>query len=113
MLTAHDSIAQPIICCVGPRIAGQPTQFLLERAFANLRLDWRALSVAVAPDRLGAACDGMLAMEFKGLRLFADFQTQESTCWRHTTRLSLCRQRDLPPRLPPMAGAGTIWGTLG
>lgn len=68
------SAAQPVICCVGESVSGQPTQFMIERAVASLGMDWRALSVEVPPDKFAAACQGMLAMGFKGLRLFSDYQ---------------------------------------
>ncbi|MBX3420516.1 MAG: hypothetical protein KF752_03060 [Pirellulaceae bacterium] len=70
------STAQPILGCVGLSVAGQPTQFVLERAFNMLSLDWRAISVEVEPDKLHTACQGMLAMGFKGLRLLGESQLQ-------------------------------------
>ncbi len=70
------SVAQPIICCVGRSIAGQPTQFLIERLTANLRLDWKALSAEVQPEKLETASNGMLALGFKGVRWFGEYQTR-------------------------------------
>lgn len=70
------SLAQPVICCVGRSVAGQPTQFLIERLTANQQLDWKALSVEVSPEQLETASNGMLAMGFKGLRLFGEYQSR-------------------------------------
>jgi hypothetical protein len=68
------SAAQPVICCVGESVAGQPTQFMIERAVSTLGLDWRALSVEVQPENFESACSGMLAMNFKGVRLLGSYQ---------------------------------------
>lgn len=73
-MTARESTTQPIICCVGPSVAGQPTQFLLERAFEHARLHWKAISVEVEPDNFELVCQGMLAMGFQGLRFYDQFQ---------------------------------------
>jgi shikimate dehydrogenase len=60
------SALQEIVCCMGQPVAGNPTQFLMERAFAAARLDWRYLTLEVAPDRLADAVRGMKAMGFRG-----------------------------------------------
>lgn len=74
-----DSVSQSVIVCIGTSVAGQPTQFLLERAFASQSMDWRALSVEVAEEKFAIACAGMLAMGFRGLRLFGQFETKAVT----------------------------------
>ncbi len=65
-----ESTTQPILCCIGVSVAGCPTQYLMERAFAARGLDWRAISVEVAPELLTIALDGMAAMNFKALRIY-------------------------------------------
>lgn len=65
-----ESTTQPILCCIGASVAGCPTQYLMERAFAARGLDWRAISVEVAPELLTIALDGMAAMNFKALRIY-------------------------------------------
>lgn len=62
---AHESI-QEIVCCMGQPVAGNPTQFMMERAFADCGLDWRYLTLEVPPDDLGDAIRGMRAMGFRG-----------------------------------------------
>ncbi len=69
-MASKESTTQPIICCLGQSVAGQPTQFLLDRAFASLRLQWKALSVEVRPEKLPLVCEAMLEMGFRGLRLY-------------------------------------------
>lgn len=61
-----DSLLQEIVCCFGQPVAGNPTQFMMERAFVAAGLDWRYLTLEVPPDRLAAAVAGMKAMGFRG-----------------------------------------------
>lgn len=51
---------------MGQPVAGNPTQFMMERAFEDAGLDWRYLTLEVAPDRLGDAVRGIRALGFKG-----------------------------------------------
>lgn len=57
---------QEIVCCMGQPVAGNPTQFMMERAFAAAGLDWRYLTLEVPPERLGDAIRGLRAMGFRG-----------------------------------------------
>jgi shikimate dehydrogenase len=57
---------QEIVCCMGQPVAGNPTQFMVERAFAAAGLAWRYLTLEVSPDGLGDAVRGMRAMGFAG-----------------------------------------------
>lgn len=61
-----ESAIQQIVCCMGQPVAGNPTQFMIERAFAAAGLDWRYLTLEVAPDNLETAVAGLRAMGFKG-----------------------------------------------
>ena len=47
-------------------MAGNPAQYVMERAFAAAGLDWRYLTFDVAPEDLGDAIRGMRAMGFRG-----------------------------------------------
>lgn len=51
---------------MGQPVAGNPTQFMIERAFVDAGLDWRYLTLEVPPEDLPAAIAGMRAMGFKG-----------------------------------------------
>jgi shikimate dehydrogenase len=51
---------------MGQPVAGNPTQFMMERAFADCGLDWRYLTLEVPPEKLGDAVRGMKAMGFRG-----------------------------------------------
>ncbi len=60
---------QEIVAVFGQPVAGNPTQYMMEKAFAQVGLDWRYLTLEVAPDDLGDAVRGMRAMGFKGCNL--------------------------------------------
>ncbi len=57
---------QEIVCCLGQPVAGNPTQYMFEKAFAAAGLDWRYLTLEVAPENLADAVRGMRAMGFRG-----------------------------------------------
>ena len=57
---------QQLVCCMGQPVAGNPTQFMMERAFAAAGLDWRYLTLEVPPENLAAAIQGIRAMGFRG-----------------------------------------------
>lgn len=64
-----DPSIQQIVCVFGKPVAGNPTQFMMERAFAERDLDWRYLTLEVSSDDLEAAVRGMTAMGFRGCNL--------------------------------------------
>ena len=70
-----DSPIQQIVCCLGQPVAGNPTQFMIERAFAAAGLDWRYLTLEVPPENLGDAIKGMRAMGFRGGNLTIPHKT--------------------------------------
>jgi shikimate dehydrogenase len=57
---------QDIVSCMGQPVAGNPTQFMMERAFAAAGLEWRYLTLEVSPAQLPDAVRGMRAMGFRG-----------------------------------------------
>lgn len=61
-----DESLQEIVCCMGQPVAGNPSQFMMERSFAAAGLDWRYLTLEVSPEDLPAAVAGMKAMGFRG-----------------------------------------------
>lgn len=70
-----DSPIQQIVCCLGQPVAGNPTQFMIERAFAAAGLDWRYLTLEVPPENLGDAIKGLRAMGFRGGNLTIPHKT--------------------------------------
>lgn len=61
-----ESPIQEVVCCMGMPVAGNPTQFMMERAFAAAGLDWRYLTLVISPEKLADAIRGLRAMGFKG-----------------------------------------------
>jgi shikimate dehydrogenase len=57
---------QEICCLFGQPVAGNATQFMMEKAFAHHGLDWRYLTLEVTPENLADAVRGMRAMGFRG-----------------------------------------------
>ncbi len=51
---------------MGQPVAGNPTQYMMEKAFERAGLAWRYLTLEVAPADLQDALAGMRAMGFKG-----------------------------------------------
>jgi shikimate dehydrogenase len=65
---SHQSI-QEIVCVFGHPVAGNPTQYVMEKAFARAGLDWRYLTLEVAPADLADAIRGLKALGFRGCNL--------------------------------------------
>lgn len=57
---------QEIVCCLGQPVAGNPTQYMMEKALAAAGLDWRYLTLEVPSDKLADAIRGIRALGFKG-----------------------------------------------
>jgi shikimate dehydrogenase len=57
---------QEIVALLGYPVAGNPTQYMVERALSRIGLDWRYLTLEVAPENLADAVRGMRAMGFRG-----------------------------------------------
>jgi len=60
------SPSQEFVCCLGQPVAGNPTQYMMEQAFAAAGLDWRYLTCEVPPEKLADAMRGLRALGFKG-----------------------------------------------
>jgi len=58
---------QEVVCCIGQPVAGNPTQYMMEKAFAAAGLeDWKYLTCEVPPEKLADAMAGIRALGFKG-----------------------------------------------
>jgi shikimate dehydrogenase len=58
-----------LVGCFGQPVAENPTGAMQEAAFAALGLNWRYLTVEVAPEKLGDAILGMRAFQMRGVNL--------------------------------------------
>ena len=57
---------QEILCCIGQPVAGNPTQYVMEKCFARAGLDWRYLTLEVSPVDLVDAVRGIRSLGFRG-----------------------------------------------
>jgi len=60
---------QELVGVFGFPVAENPTQAMIEPAFADMGLDWRYLTVEVRPDGLADAVRGARAMNWRGFNL--------------------------------------------
>jgi len=61
------SNVQSIICCLGDPVAGNPTQFLMQRAAASLAIDWMFVTAEVPESKIVEAFQGIRALRFSGV----------------------------------------------
>lgn len=61
----HEEL-QSIVSCFGQPVAGNPTQYMMEKAFVAAGLDWRYLTLEVPREALVDAVKGLRAMGFRG-----------------------------------------------
>lgn len=80
-----DSFLPEICALFGQPVAGNPMQFMMERAFAQQGLDWRYLSFEVTPESLGDAVRGLRALGFRGANVTVPHQFEAV---KHLDRLS-------------------------
>ena len=57
---------QPLLALLACPVGGNPTQYMIEQAFAHHDLDWRYLTFEVGPEDLGDAVRGLRALGFRG-----------------------------------------------
>ena len=65
---------QDVVALLGCPAAGNPAQYLFERAISAAGLDWRFLTFDVLPERLAQALGGIDAMGFQGCLLSGALQ---------------------------------------
>src|SRR4051794_24560726 len=60
-------------CLIANPAAGNPAQYLIEQAFAQIGLDWRFMTFEVEPERLGDAMRGIRALGIHGVKVGEPF----------------------------------------
>src|SRR5260370_19224979 len=65
-MTAPRQFKSELVAVFGQPVAENPTQCMVEAAFRDLGIDWRYLTIEVAPADLADAIRGMRAMGFRG-----------------------------------------------
>ena len=61
-----DASTEPIIAVIGHPIAGNPSQFAVERALQSMDFDWRVLSFDVLPEDVASALEGFAVTGIAG-----------------------------------------------
>ncbi|MEO1993402.1 MAG: hypothetical protein ABGW78_15795 [Pirellulales bacterium] len=79
------SALQEIVALLGSPAAGNPAQYLFERALNSVDLDWRFLTLDVEGPRLGDALAGIEALGFRGCLLAQPLQEAALQCIENTT----------------------------
>ena len=77
-----DGTTEPLIAVIGHPIAGNPSQFALERALHSVDLDWRVLSFDVRPEDVAAALAGFAVTGIIGV-LIDDSLSTAAKEWCH------------------------------
>jgi len=75
-----DGTTEPLLAVVGHPIAGNPSQFALERAISSLGLDWRVLSFDVPPGDISAALNGFLVTGIAGVLVVSSVR-EAASAW--------------------------------
>jgi len=76
---------QPLLALLAPRVGGNPTQYLFERAFAHHQLDWRYLTFEIEPDHLAEAVAGLRVLGFRGGHCDPPYQQAVMACLDRVT----------------------------
>ena len=63
------SVLQEICHLLGQAVAGNPTQYMMEKLFVHHGLDWHYLTLEVTPENLGDAIRGIRALGFRRRRI--------------------------------------------
>lgn len=69
-----DGTTEPIIAVIGHPIAGNPSQFAIERGLDSMGLDWRVLSFDVHPENIAAALEGFKVTGIAGVLIDASIR---------------------------------------
>ncbi len=79
------SALQEIVALLGNPAAGNPAQYLFERALNSVDLDWRFLTLDVERSRLSDAITGISALGFRGCLLAPPLQEAALQCIENIT----------------------------
>ena len=83
-----ESPLQCVVCCLGYPVAGNPHQFIVERAFAAAGLDWRYLTLEVPAERLEDAVRGLRGLGFRGAHVLTPHKQAVCTMLDELTELA-------------------------
>jgi shikimate dehydrogenase len=63
-----------LYCCIGNPVVGNPTQYMIEQAFKEVKLPYRYLTMNVEKESLGDAISGLKALNFSGFNITSPFK---------------------------------------
>jgi shikimate dehydrogenase len=66
-------VLQPLVCCLGDPVAGNPTQFVMSRAASEAGLDWRFFTSHVLKSDFEAAVRGIQALGLQGFAILEPY----------------------------------------
>ncbi|QDT03592.1 hypothetical protein K227x_19760 [Rubripirellula lacrimiformis] len=93
-----DGTTEPIIAVLGHPIAGNPSQFAIERALEAQDLDWRVLSFDVHPHHIAAALEGFKVTGIAGVMIDPSVMSEAAAWHANKTESDLagidCLYRD-------------------
>jgi hypothetical protein len=92
-----EGTTEPIIVVIGHPIAGNPSQFAIERALHAMKLDWRVLSFDVLPQDVGAALGGFAVTGIVGVLLDPSVASAASDWFRQRSALTHVPSDDSNP----------------
>jgi hypothetical protein len=81
-----DGTTEPVVAVIGHPIAGNPSQFALERALSAMELEWRVLSFDVEPDKIAVALDGIEVLGICGVLIDSTLSQAASHWYRQHHR---------------------------
>lgn len=67
-------VLQPLVCCFGDPVAGNPTQFVMSRAAAEAGIDWRFFTAHVHSADFESAIKGIRALGLQGFCVLEPYQ---------------------------------------
>ncbi len=86
-------IVEPVVCCLGDSVVGNPTQFVMERLAVDAKIDWRFVTAVVPIQRVQAAVEGIRAMNFEGIAFLQSIPTQTLSQMGSISESAICTQR--------------------
>lgn len=84
-----EGTTEPILAILGHPIAGNPSQFAIERALKEMDLDWRVLSFDVAESDVAAALDGFDVLGIRGVLVDVSVSRAASEWYRQRRNLNV------------------------
>ncbi|XZE20930.1 hypothetical protein SH449x_000822 [Pirellulaceae bacterium SH449] len=69
-------VLQPLVCCFGDAVAGNPTQFVMSRTAAETGMDWRFFTAYVQREDFEAAIRGIRALGLQGFCVLDPYQAE-------------------------------------